>query len=84
MLQKNPRRTVLQRAQHHRIVHARGDHENPASEPGASRSIEKERSLFMPEIVIQQNHVDFIQLRQCQRFTCRSAGARNLEVRLGL
>ena len=66
------------------LIHARGDHENPASEPGASRSIEKERSLFMPEIVIQQNHVDFIQLRQCQRFTCRSAGARNLEVRLGL
>ena len=38
----------------------------------------------MPKIVIQQNHIDLVEVRLCERLGCRSAGARNLKVRLGL
>ncbi len=84
VLQKDSGRTVLQRAQHHRIAHPGGHHQNAAGETGASRPIEKQRALLMAKIVIQQNDVDLLQLRQRQRLARRSAGAHDVKVRLGL
>ena len=84
MFQKDAGGTILQHAQHDGIAHAGGHHQNAAGKTGTARPIEKLRALLRTEIVIQQNHVDLRKLRQRERLGRRSAGAHDVEVRLGL
>ena len=67
VLEKDAGRTVFQGAQHNRVAHAGGYQEDLAEEAAAACLIDKLRSLLMAKIVIQQNDVDFRQMRQGER-----------------
>ena len=48
------------------------------------RNIEKLRALLWAKIVIQQNHVDVLEVRLCERLGRGGASAHDVEVRLSL
>jgi hypothetical protein len=84
VFEKDSGRAVLQGAQHHRVTHSGGHHQNTADEAMTARMIEKVRPLFVAKIVVQQNNVDLFKLGQRQSLTSGGIGGNNLQVSLGL
>jgi len=84
VLQKHSVRTILKRAQHHRIAHAGRHHQDATAETMSVRPVQKLRALLVAEIVIQQNDVNIFELRQRQCLARGGTGTHDVEVRLCL